>query len=58
MATTALEKAVDNYVDSLTVVQLRDFVFNHLLEDMSEHDEYSKQVVDIFVEQWGNHGKN
>ena len=52
MATTPLEKAVDNYVDSLTVVQLRDFVFNHLLQFMSEQEDTA------FIEQWGNHGKN
>ena len=47
MTTTPLEKAVDNYVDSLTAQELRQFVFNNLLETLSDWDTN-------FIKEWGD----
>ena len=36
MATTELERAVDNYVDGLTSQQLKEIVFNQLLDEYDD----------------------
>tara|TARA_R100000995_G_C3479228_1_gene122837 strand:- start:1978 stop:2166 length:189 start_codon:yes stop_codon:yes gene_type:complete len=60
MATTKLERAVDNYVDNMSYEELREFVFSQLLEDIDigwQCKTFSYLGINSkkeFIEKWGN----
>tara|TARA_R100000988_G_scaffold26956_1_gene13076 strand:+ start:125 stop:310 length:186 start_codon:yes stop_codon:yes gene_type:complete len=49
MATTKLERAVDNYVDSLTTQELREFVFNQLLGNFKNKNQLNDYLFNKMV---------
>ena len=62
MATTKLERAVDNYVDNMSYEELREFVFSQLLEDIDIGWQFHGKTFSYlginskkeFIEKWGN----
>jgi|TARA_R110001583_G_scaffold12236_2_gene54451 hypothetical protein len=46
MATTKLEKAVDFYVDKMSHCELREFVFNQMLDNFENEDQLYDYLFD------------
>lgn len=46
MATTKLEKAVDFYVDKMSHQELREFVFNQMLDNFENEDQLYDYLFD------------
>ena len=56
MATTKLEKAVDFYVDKMSHCELREFVFNQMLDNFENEDQLNRYL--FHVKHFAHHHNN